>query len=251
MINGLLNQMRLQASLQSNSRATTRLAIVTSFDPSTYTAQVMLQPEDDVEPSNSLTGWLPVFSPWVGNGWGLFCPPSPGDLVEVQFQEGCWETGFVCLRGYNDISLPLAVGSGEFWLVHKTGSFIKITNDGNISISTDQDLEITTAGNLVATVQGDLTASITGTVDITADGDITASSSGNVSVTASDTITATAPTITLNGNVTVNGDLNVTGNITDLNGANGSLENIRTVYNSHIHTDPQGGDTGLPSPQIT
>ena len=35
-------------------------------------SRVLLQPE------GILTGYLPVKEPWVGNGWGMYAPPSPG-----------------------------------------------------------------------------------------------------------------------------------------------------------------------------
>ena len=42
-----------------------RCGLVASFNPQTYCAKVMIQPE------NTLTGWLPILSSWVGPGWGL------------------------------------------------------------------------------------------------------------------------------------------------------------------------------------
>lgn len=46
---------------------------------------------------------------------------------------------------------------------------------------------------------------------------------------------------------TINGDLHVTGDITDRNGAHGSLATLRANYNAHAHGNVQngGGYTGL------
>ena len=137
MMRALMNAMRAQADMASSGRASVRLAIVSSYDPGNYCAKVRIQPED------TETGWLPVVSHWVGNGWGLFAPPTPGDLVEVQFQEDDIEAGFVCQRFYNDTDRPLSVQSGEFWLVHKSGSFLKFHNDGTV--------ELNAAGTLTST----------------------------------------------------------------------------------------------------
>ena len=161
MMRALLNSMRVQADMANSGRASVRLAIVSSYDPGNYCAKVRIQPED------TETGWLPVVSPWVGNGWGLFAPPTPGDLVEVQFQEADIEAGFVCQRFYNDTDRPLAVQSGEFWLVHKSGSFLKFHNDGTVELTAVGTLTGTApqwnhtgpvhiAGNVVTT--GDITA---------------------------------------------------------------------------------------------
>ncbi len=78
----LMNIMRRESARDRSQQALVRMAVVTSFDPDAYAAKVQIQPEG-VE-----TGFLPVASPWVGNGWGMFCPPSPGDVVDVHFQEG-------------------------------------------------------------------------------------------------------------------------------------------------------------------
>ena len=56
--------------------------------------------------------------------------------------------------------------------------------------------------------------------------------------------------ITLNGNnVTLDsvGNLTVIGDIKDQSGAHGTLAAFRAAYDTHTHSDPQGGNTGLPS----
>lgn len=203
MMQGIRNQMLLAAKMANSGRASTRVGIVTSFDPGSYSAVVKLQPD------GSLTGWLPVVSPWVGNGWGLFAPPVPGDLVEVQFQEDNIEAGFVCQRFYNDADRPLPCPSGEFWLVHQSGSMLKFHNDG--------------------------------TVDLVSAG----------------TLTSSAPQWNHTGPVNITGPLHATGNISTDNNVtatldisdhgNKSMSGMRSIYNSHTHTDPQGGSVSTPS----
>lgn len=106
-----------------------RIGVVSSVDPNTFTARVTVQPE------GILSGWLPVAAPWVGNGWGLACPPQPGDQVVVLWQEGDAEQGLVVGRLWsNDVPPPMAP-AGECWLVHSSGSFIKLHNDGSIESS--------------------------------------------------------------------------------------------------------------------
>lgn len=191
MMNQILNQVRLQAEQSQASIAKTRLGLVDSYDPSTYSCKVKLQPD------NTLTGWLPILSPWVGNGWGLFAPPAIGDLVEVQFVEGDINSGMVCLRFYNDSDRPLPAPSGAFWLVHASGSSLKFNNDGTV--------------NLVS----------------------------------SSTLTSSAPQWNHTGNMTVTGNVIASGDISDR--TNKSMAAMRAAYNSHSHTDPQGGVTGTPS----
>ena len=123
-----LNALKGQAGALDQGLAQPRFDTVTSVDPNTATARVLLQPE------SVLSGWLPVLAPWIGAGWGMSCPPSPGDQVLVLAQEGDAEHGIIVGRAFSDTTFPPAAPAGEFWLVHATGSFIKLLNDGTVKM---------------------------------------------------------------------------------------------------------------------
>lgn len=198
MMDGHLNLMRREAARAMNAHAMSREAIVDSYDPAHYAVKVRIQPE------NALTGWLPVKSPWVGSGWGLFTPPTPGNVVTVHYQEGGKDAGYVSLCCWSTATPPLSVPSGEFWAVHQSGASVKMTNDGKLTV-TDK------AGS---------------TIVMNGDGTGTATFSGG---------------LTLNGKLTVNGDILSSGQITDLGGAHGSLSAMRSSYNAHVHPGVQSG----------
>ena len=141
-MNKLINLMRVQGDMAAG-RSSTRMGTVSGYDPGAYCVKVRIQPED------AETGWLPLASPWVGNGWGIFAPPSLGDLVDVHYQEGDFEAGFVCQRFFNDADRPLPCPSGEFWLVHKAGSLLKFLADGSVEMAAPGGLNIT--GNVAIT----------------------------------------------------------------------------------------------------
>jgi phage baseplate assembly protein gpV len=159
-VDKMLNINRREAERAMSRLAMVRIGIVSAYDPSNYAAKVLIQPE------GTETGWMPVHSPWVGNGWGLFCPPTPGDVVEVHYQEGGKGAPFISLREYGDQSRPLGVPSGEFWVVHKSGSFLKFHNDGTVEMNSQADMSIT-----APTVN--LTGNLSVTGNILAGGDIT------------------------------------------------------------------------------
>lgn len=145
-MNGILNIVRREIERSRADVARTRLATVTSYDDQTYMVKVEIQPEGHE------TGWIPIASPWVGEGWGLFAPPSVGDQVEVEFQEHDDQSGMVCHRLFNDVDVPVAgVKQTEFFLIHKTGSCLKFKANG--------DVEIHVAGNLTMEVEGNITSS--------------------------------------------------------------------------------------------
>ena len=197
--------MRQQADMAGGARAMVRHGIVSGYDPGSYCAKVALMPEGDE------TGWLPIVSPWIGNGWGLFAPPSIGVAVEVQFQEDDIEAGYVCQRFFNDSDRPLTVPSGEFWLVHQSGAFFKLTNDGKVLVN-GQD-------------ESDATAP---TIKITA--------TGNVDVQAGGTATIKAPSIILKNAGTALKKL--------------CTEVFMALYNGHTHTSTaSGSQTSTPTQQ--
>lgn len=155
MMQGLLNAMRMQAMLAGNSRVSTLMGKVKGYDPANYCAKVIIQPQ------NIETGWLPIASPWVGNGWGMVAPPTDGDIVMVVCQEGDINAGIISLRLFgDDARAPSGAPSGEFWLMHKSGSLLKFHNDGSV--------ELTSNKNLTVTVGGDMNANVTGKAIITA-----------------------------------------------------------------------------------
>ena len=126
-----LNALKAQSGAQDAASGRTRFGVVTSVDPEAGTARVTLQPE------GVLTGWLPLLSPWVGAGWGMSCPPAPGDQVMVLPQEGDAEHGLIAARTWSKSSAAPATPVGELWLTHKSGSFIRLLNDGRVAVKGD------------------------------------------------------------------------------------------------------------------
>src|SRR5580658_2755731 len=88
------------------SLAQPRIGVVASSNPQTATAKVLLQPE------GVLSGWLPVLTQWVGSGWGISCPPSPGDQVLVIPLEGDPQHGLIIGRVFSNQVRPPEVETG-------------------------------------------------------------------------------------------------------------------------------------------
>jgi phage baseplate assembly protein gpV len=136
-LNRLRNHMRQEAQRATADISLPRAAIVTgSIDPARYAARVLLQPE------GTLTGYPPIASQWVGNGWGMFCLPSPGEVVDVIFQQGGSGAGVIVGRQFNAKAQPVPTTPGEFWLVHQTGSTLKLTNDGSVTVNANTNMTL-------------------------------------------------------------------------------------------------------------
>ncbi len=67
-------------------------------------------------------------------------------------------------------------------------------------------------------------------------------------VVSSLAVDITTPTVNMSGNLNVAGNIIAQGDITD-NAATApkTMAGMRTTYNSHTHSDPQGGSVGTPS----
>ena len=131
MTDRLSNAIRVHSSSLDFGTGHNKFATVASVNPSTSMGRVMLQPE------GVLSGWLPILSPWIGNGWGMVCLPQPGDQVLVVPQEGDIEQGIIVGGCYSKVQRPPVAPPGELWLVHKSGSFVKLSNDGAVHIGGD------------------------------------------------------------------------------------------------------------------
>lgn len=223
----LMNAFKAVAQQATQSRAATRHGIVTSYDPKTYAVKVTLQPE------GVLTGWIPLKSAWVGNGWGLFCPPSIGDAVEIDFQEDDGGNGSAGWRFYNEVERPLPCPSGEFWLVHQKGAQLKFRNDGSVELKAVKDLNVKVKGDLHLDVTGNLNSR---TVQWNHTGPIHIDGAFNVS-----------QAITGQGGMTVSGGggAQVEGSLRVKNG-DVSADGISLTGHTHSGVEPGGGKTGAP-----
>jgi hypothetical protein len=131
MIDRLSNVIKSHASGLDQSTGQVKYGTVTSVNSQNATARVLIQPD------GVLSGWLPVLSQWVGSGWGMICPPNPGDQVLLVPQEGDIEHGIIIGRSFSNKQTPPTVPGGEFWLMHQSGSFLKLCNDGTIRVKGD------------------------------------------------------------------------------------------------------------------
>lgn len=147
----LFNMIRLQSAMANNSKNVTSLGQVVSYNPVDMLVIVELYPSMNGQPALQ-TGWIPLFSPWVGNGWGIVCAPNIGDIITVEYQEGSVQNAFATMRCFTTNNRASGGGfpaggvpSGQFWLVDGTGSIINLTNDQKITISTKMEIDIIAA----------------------------------------------------------------------------------------------------------
>lgn len=148
----LRNVMRDEAIRTQPSDASPRMATITSYDPTQYAVKVKILPEGQfVDGAAGETGWLPLQTDWVGNGWGEMIGPNIGDQVMVLFQEHDAGSGQAARFVFDSKNAPMNPGppSGERWMVHKNGQLLKFTNDGKVLLGSTTEIDI---GNLGGTL---------------------------------------------------------------------------------------------------
>lgn len=189
-----------------NLQAKTQFGTITAYDPTRHNVKVMLQPEG-VE-----TGWIPLTTPWVGPNMGVVFGPIIGTACRVDFAGGEPDASIAGGRIFDAKNAPPVVQSGEAAIVHQAGAFVKLTNDGKLSLRDK-------AGSTVV-MNGDGTGTMT-----------------------------FASGLTVNANVQVNGTIIATGDISDQNAAKGTVQHIRDIYDVHTHGNVQNGpgNTSTPS----
>lgn len=111
-----------------------RQGIITAYDPVAYAVKVQLQPTGEE------TGWIPLSTPWAGNGWGFAAGPVIGAVAQVGFDSGLTGVGMAEGQFYNDEDRCPGPPSGEFWLLHQSGSLLKFLNNGEVLLSAKKKL---------------------------------------------------------------------------------------------------------------
>ncbi len=226
---------RIQGLL--SQRGTTRIGVITEYQP--FQVQVKIFPE------GYITDWIPLEALAIGAGCGVICAPNIGDVCVVEHINEDFNTPVARTRLFTDGFTSPPAQAGEVWIVHSTGSLMKLTSDGIITVSSSSKLIINTVSDVDVTAGGDVNVSAQGATltapVVTIEGDLevsggitfgTGSSGGNMSGT---------------GNIQLTGSVSATGEVSD--GA-GSMAGIRTTYDGHDHDESGGGTTSTPNQQM-
>jgi phage baseplate assembly protein V len=133
-----------------------RCGLVSSFNPQTYCAKVMIQPE------NTLTGWLPILSSWVGPGWGCVAPLPLGVQVLVLPDRNDAQQGVIAGVLYSDVDTPPnSAAAGEILFRHQSGAYLTLKNDGTLSVNGQLEIDATAPTiNVTATTAVNVTAPV-------------------------------------------------------------------------------------------
>ncbi|WP_316227821.1 hypothetical protein [Bradyrhizobium sp. SZCCHNR3015] len=178
-------------------RYSERHGLVTSYDPDKHLAKVMFQPEGQE------SGWLPIETAHIGDGYGMAVGLQPGDgkttgdQVVVRFQEGDFEGGKIVQRVHSDDQKPPRVESGEMvlWTRFQKSSGGKESAQGaqggigqRIYFKNDGSIVITDGNGATVTVDGHGNVRITcNDFSVVASGDVGIKAQKTTEITSADT----------------------------------------------------------------
>lgn len=133
----MMNQIAMRSQMAAGGFSGTRQGVITAYDPVEYAIKVALQPTGEE------TGWIPLGTPWAGNGWGMAAGPMIDAEVQIDFDSGQIGVQMAGNQFYNNVDRCPGPPSGEFWIVHQSGSLLKFLNTGEILVSSGLKLTYT------------------------------------------------------------------------------------------------------------
>lgn len=158
------NAIRQQARAAWSDKAQPQICVITSYDGAgNVKVNVSPDPSKPVE-----SNWMPLGCIGVGNGWGVLVGPQIGDQVLCVFENGDFEGGVIVARLFSTQQQAIPVPSGEVWAVHKSGSFLKFVNSGDVELNSAANLTATVGGNATVTASGQATLQAGGTATVKA-----------------------------------------------------------------------------------
>lgn len=151
----LVNIFRREAERVVARRAIgVRVGIISSYDPSTHAVKLTMQPEGDQ------TGWMPIATQGVGNGFGVYSGPTLGESVVVAYHDAEQEAGIIIGRLPTNDETPIETQSGEYIAQTPWGSFVKLLKDGSVAVQDKAGASIVLDGQGNVTLTGKAGASI-------------------------------------------------------------------------------------------
>ena len=226
-------------------QAKTQYGTVSAYNPNDYTIKAIIQPEG-IE-----TGWIPLASPWVGNNLGAVFGPAINDQVRLDFVGGEIEASIAGGRFFNVNARPPIVNSGQAAIVDGSGSYVRLNNDGTITLGANTGITSTTpllkqTGNMEVTGTATFDSAVTMKTTLAVTGATTMQNTLDITgITTMKAAASVAGVATVGGLAATGaaGSATVSGSLT-ITGGNVTADGIS--LKTHVHSDPQGGLTGVP-----
>jgi hypothetical protein len=193
MMNELLDILRREAQAAAQRQQPATLT-VTSYNPEKHAVK------GTIKPYGIESGWIPIGTAAVGDGFGVAIGPCVGDQFNLEFEGGDPNSARATHRLFSNDAKPPKVESGEVAIFSKFGHKISLTKDNKMVIEAKGDTKINvTEGKCDISTKGDTTLKTEGKLDIEAAGATTIKSSGALNVQGTGAVTVTGSPVNLVG----------------------------------------------------
>jgi hypothetical protein len=132
-IDSWLDVVRREAQHVVDARERKSTLVATGYNPDTHSVKGILVPHG-VE-----TGWVPIATHGIGNGWGIVVGPKvgdpqklDGDQFDVEFEFGDPNTPVARHRVFSNPDKPPVVQSGEILLKHESLGNLFFKQDNSV-----------------------------------------------------------------------------------------------------------------------
>lgn len=124
------------------------IGIVSEVDEVNHCAKVIISPSEDTE-----TTWCSVIEAMASqDGTGTSFLPVVGDHVLIHYYNGSRNSPVIFGGIFSEAMKPPSGGkAGEPSFFHKSGSFVKLTNDGKVVVNGHTEIDITTPKLVITT----------------------------------------------------------------------------------------------------
>ena len=196
---------------------------VTSYDPKRHLVKVVLPSfnvidlQTGVASSNPIISpWMQLGSPWVGSGWGFQGAPSVGGTGPSNYGTQC---AVFAVDNNSSVSFTATM---LFTNTELPPDDALLPGEAILQHQTGTKIKMKSTGDLDIYVQAEL--SVTNSAGLS----VVANAAGSIAITLP------------------------SGQTFSINGSADSLalvSKLVTAFNNHVHSDPQGGNTGTPVTQ--
>jgi hypothetical protein len=134
-IEDFLNVIRREANAAVKRRIRSpRHGIVSAYNPARPAVKVKFTEDLDADGNPKETGWIPIAVASAGAGWGIMFAPHLGQHVTVDYANDESNSPFLRNALHSDAEPGIGAPEGEYWMVHQSGTVLKMTATGTVLI---------------------------------------------------------------------------------------------------------------------
>lgn len=154
-----IDQIRALVESTINAKRSFAIARIVDYNEDFFAVKVSILPQLS-SALGDVSGWIPLFSPWVGVGWGMTAAPfidkevvGNNPLTLIIYLGDPYGAMVAFGTFFNNLVRAPVTVNGELNIQHKSGTLIHIANDSSIVVkhaNGGSEIHLDADGNLLA-----------------------------------------------------------------------------------------------------